>query len=162
MSHLFPHLLHQHHQNPPNCVESAKSLASKLYHIHIISSISYEWHADAWRQFLLSVYFLSLSWLNSTRRCQSILHVEHFSSLLLPLSTRITSSTIPPITNEFGTEGKKICLHDIYTIVVEKINLRAVVSHDISPGNHLIVTITSLGAEAIPYESWLLKVSQRE
>lgn len=41
---------------------------------------------------------------------------------------------------------KKNCLHDIYIVVVEKINLHAVVSHDISTGNHLIVTITSLGA----------------
>ena len=73
---------------------------------------------------------------------------SRMSNVFGPSCCRITSNMIPLslITNEFGTEGKKNCLHDIYTVVVEKINLYAVVSHDISPGNHLIVTITSLGA----------------
>jgi len=57
--------------------------------------------------------------------------------------------------NEFGTEGKKKEEKKfVYTIstwvVVEKINLRAVVSRGACPGNHLIVTVTSHGAALQP------------
>lgn len=102
-------------------------------------------------------YFPSLSQPSSTRRCQSIPHVERFSPPLplFPLAARITSSTIHPPHNKQiqHREKKKLFVRYLYSSRWKNKSPRGCNSHGISPGNHLIVTITSLGAETKWYDT---------